>query len=1112
MFNRTIVRWTLALGALAALWPAASACAGQIDPGLQARMNAAGADELIQVVIRPVGTLSGAALKKQVASQYATLAEQHAAAVNALRATADAVQPAILRAMNAPEFDGRVYDAQGFWIDNVITARMTASAIAELAQRPDIEEVVEMPLVRLVTPVPADATDVTDNQSVTHGLRAIKADSVWAMGYTGSGRLIASMDTGVDGDHFVLASKWRGNNGYSVRESWFDPVYNDPKPRVYSGSGLTHGTLVMGLLVGVISQINDTIGVCPDCQWISAAAIDIPCPTNINIGCGNLFEAMQWLADPDGNPLTTDDVPDAVANPWGAFTKDPGDGCVPTGIGCSNIFWNAIDNIEAAGPVMVFAAGNEGSCGASTIRNPGNRNTSSTNSFSVGMVDSRTDIINPPVDPLSSKGPSDCDNSTIKPELVAPGVSLRSTTPGGNFSNTAAYGTSFSTPLVAGAVALLREYNPNATAEQIKQALLAGAKDLGPAGPDNSYGNGLLDIAAALRALPANAQPNISVQKDYYIRPAAGQSAQVVLRLKNAGAAATGVNVTITSNDSRLTIQDRAAAFANMPNAGDTAANHDDPFDVTVSLADVVSGERLPITVNITAAGGYARTYQAAIQTGPVRALDLYTHDAGNVQMTISSFGGFGLQADNLNPRKGETDYGVGFLYGGDATQSLFEGGFLVATGPTKVSDAVRNSSGSPDIDFMVDPGGRVAVSEPGETYAEETRAGFSDAYAENPIGVFVEQRTWASDNPDEDDYIVCEYTIWNRSGQTLNNLRAGLYFDWDFPFSGQTVATRDGGGFNAQLGLGWMRHRDENRFRGLCVISPTGTSSYHYFDNLTEIFDFDGLSENDKWLAMSGGFGQTVPPAEGDGSHLIAAGPFTIPADSAVRVAFAVIGATSEQALLASAQAAKDGYSAGTVSVSPVVLQFSAPVGGPDPNPQTVTITNNTDQSVTFGVLEVPAFAIVDPSVGEIAAGEDVQLTVRPSVGDRTAGVYRDTLAITTSDPLLPLVRIQVTLSVGSGGVSVNPNPFSPAANGSVTLTLAKPATGKTTAAIYDLGGRLVHDFGAVSAGNTVLIWDGKSEDGDEVADGVYFCYVEAGGEGGFKQTLKIAVKKKID
>jgi bacillopeptidase F len=1102
---------------------ASGATAGQIDPGLAAKMQATNPDSFLSVVIRPIGTLLGADLKRQVTARYATRAEQHRATMEALQATATYTQRPVLAAINSPQFQGRVLDAEGFWIDNIITAQVTPSAIAELAQRADVEEILLMPRVELVKPIPSDATGVNDSKSVQNGLRAIRADSAWALGYTGSGRLVASLDTGVDGKHQMLSGKWRGHNGYPREQCWFDPVYRDTVPRNYPGEGISHGTNVMGIMVGGgIPGLNDTIGVCPDCQWISAAAIDIPCPLAPTSICSNLIEALQWVADPDGNPLTSDDVPDAVANPWGALTVDidTQNNCFETGVGCADIFWNMIDNIEAAGAVMVFAAGNEGDCGASTIRNPANRVTSDVNAFSVGMVDTQTDIDNPTVDLLSSLGPSDCDGTSIKPELVAPGVNIRTTNPNNQLTNSA-YGTSFSTPHVAAAVALLREACPNATVDQIKHAMISSARDLGPAGPDNSYGHGLLNVVGAIRALQQiapNTRPNLIVSKTYYVLPGPGQTVDLALLLKNSGTAATGVHATLVSNDPRLTVVDGSASFPDMPALGDTANNSNDLFRVTVG-PDVVSGERLAVTLTITAAGGYSRTEHAAIQTGPEQTPDLYTHDAGNVALTISDFGGFGLQADNLNPRKGDAGYGVGFRYPkDDLTPSLFEGAFMVGVGPTQVSDAARNSSGAPDVDFRVDPGGRIQVSAPGERYAQETRSAFSDDYAENPIGLFIEQRTWASDVSNENNYVVCEYTIHNRSGHTLTGVHAGLFFDWDFPFAGDAVASRDSGNYNPQFRVGWMRDAQAARYRGLAVISPEGPSAYRYFDNSFELYTpwsecdtCDGFTDPEKWAAMNSGFTKTTPVAARDGAHLIAAGPFTIPADSAVRVAFAIIGATSQEELLTAAQTAQSNYNAGTVTISPSSVAFTAPVGGPDPNPQSLRINNATDVDVTFGAHEIPAFLSVDPDTGVVAPGAFTDLTLHAAVGDRAAGVYRDTLLLLTSDPLAPAVRIEITLTVGSGTqANVNPNPFDPAAaSKTVTLSLKKAATGKTTARIYDLGGELVKDFGTIDAGVSTLIWDGKTDAHVVVANGVYFCYVEASGTDGFNQTFKIAVKK---
>ncbi|MCH8991103.1 MAG: S8 family serine peptidase [Acidobacteria bacterium] len=950
-----------------------SAGAGQINDELAARMRSAGADELLPVIIRPVGTVVGSVLKRQVAANVATRAGRHRAAVETWQAAARRSQPPILAALADDYYQNRVYDAKGYWIDNIITAEMTPSAIAEIADRSDVDEIILMPKISLIAPLAVPDATATGRaagaQSIENGLIAIKADSVWMLGYTGKGRLVASIDTGVSGKHIGLESRWRGNNGYSAAESWFDPIYPDSVPQTYSG-GLSpsHGTRGMSIMVGTVDILGDTLGVCPDCQWISAAAIDIPCPVAGGCSCGNLFDAMQWVADPDGDPITETDVPDAVANPWGALNEFAG---------CSDVFWNAIDNVEAAGAAMIFAAGNEGS-GVSTIRNPANRIQSETNAFAVGMVDTRLASPTPPVDVLSSRGPSDCDDVTIKPEIVAPGVNIRSffgansiDPPGGG----SAYGTSFSSPHVAAAIALLREYNPNATVDEIKTALLNSATDLGPTGPDNAYGHGLLDIMGAIRLLPENTEPDLYVKRDYYTRPAPGGTTEMVLLLRSSGAiAATGISVNIISEHPRLSVLTAAASFPDITAASDTSGNFAEPFEFSVAT-DAISGERLALRIEISADGGYARTLRAALQVGPVQSDEVFTHDAGNFQLSISAMGMYGLSLEGLSPRPG----GIGYFYGADPTQSLFEGSFLLGTDANHVSDNVRNAGMVPDVDFQVDPGGRLGIMEPSVHHDEETRAAFSDATAENPIGVFVEQRTWVDTDVEKDDYLVAEYTITNRSGETITGLRAGLFFDWDFPWTGP-VATRDGGGFNQSEGIGWMRHRDENRFRGLAVISPMGTTSYYYYDNLTELFDADLLSEWDKWRALAGGFLQTEPPLglQGDGSHLIGTGPFTILPDSTITVAFAIIGATTESGLITSVRQARAEYACASKNclchsdpqcdgisdvldvVRAVDVAFRGSPDIPDPDPTCLQKTTDIDCDGVTTILDVVRFVDV--------------------------------------------------------------------------------------------------------------------------------------------------------
>src|SRR5690606_28828503 len=171
---------------------------------------------------------------------------------------------------------------------------------------------------------------------------------------------------------------------------------------------------------------------------------------------------------------------------------------------CDAGFWQAIDVAEAAGVVVIFAAGNEGSRGAQSLRTPADRATTPWNCFSVGALRPGSTAIAS----FSSRGPSGCVGNPIKPEVCAQGESVRSSIRGGGYGVMS--GTSMAAPHVSGAVALLREVDPNLTADQVKQLLFDTADDLGTPGEDNTFGAGRINLESAYNALRAR-QSAVSV-------------------------------------------------------------------------------------------------------------------------------------------------------------------------------------------------------------------------------------------------------------------------------------------------------------------------------------------------------------------------------------------------------------------------------------------------------------------------------------------------------------------------------------------------------------------------------------------------------------------------
>jgi hypothetical protein len=296
------------------------------------------------------------------------------------------------------------------------------------------------------------------------------------------------IDTGVYPNHPALNFKWRGNTVPSS-QAWFDPA-GTTVPSDCDG----HGSHTMGTMVGWSPTTGDTVGVAIDAEWIAAKTICTSPHTS------NTIAAFQWSMNPDGDPLTITDMPDAINNSW--FDPDVSNEC-------SGIYKTTLDAVEAAGIAVVFSAGNSGS-GASTITKPKNINTNNVNVMCTAAIDGASYLggNTNPIASFSSRGPSVCGGTgslLIKPEVSAPGVNVRSSGTSSGYSFLS--GTSMAAPHVAGAVALLKQFAPNLTGKQILEALYNTAVDLGTAGEDNNYGMGLIDVYAAYLALSDTISP-----------------------------------------------------------------------------------------------------------------------------------------------------------------------------------------------------------------------------------------------------------------------------------------------------------------------------------------------------------------------------------------------------------------------------------------------------------------------------------------------------------------------------------------------------------------------------------------------------------------------------
>ena len=463
------------------LLPSASLIAGEIEPALRDTLDNLDRDEFATGVVFLADKVDVQGLTRSLLYPVRLpAAERHERVIRALQDKAQATQQPIIELLDAAKRQNRVAGYTSYWIANIIAIEAKADLFLTLAARSDVEGIYQNRVVELIKPV-TEQGSFAAGRGVETGIQGTGAPDLWAMGYRGQGTIVANIDTGVDGNHPALASRWRGlDPGVSSMEAWFDPVTSTTFPQDFQG----HGTHTMGTICG--SEGSNQIGMAPNAQWIAAATIDRVSIDQTKI---DAVLSFQWCADPDGNPATFDDVPVVTSNSWGISPIFHG---VPHG---DKFFWDAIDGCEAAGCAVVFAAGNEGYYGGETLRTPSDRITSPVNVLSVGSVNSdqvtRTDF--------SSQGPSGIDHQTIKPEVMAQGNDVRSSTVGGGYGSKS--GTSMACPHAAGAIALLKSAYPDATPYEVKAALVYSASDLGAAGPDNEYGNGRINMMAALSFL-----------------------------------------------------------------------------------------------------------------------------------------------------------------------------------------------------------------------------------------------------------------------------------------------------------------------------------------------------------------------------------------------------------------------------------------------------------------------------------------------------------------------------------------------------------------------------------------------------------------------------------
>ena len=263
----------------------------------------------------------------------------------------------------------------------------------------------------------------------------------------GSGVRVAVIDTGVDDDHPDLAGIVIGGADFSG--------IGTPDGTQPVGPGGFHGTMVSSLIAGQGKISGGVIGVAPGVELLS-----------VSVGLGvegadtdaQVAQAIIWSVENGASVINLSLSRNSER--WPASWDEA--------------FLFAFENDV----VIVAASGNREAQSYATAPAtiPG--------VLSVTAVDEAGQV-------NSSAGAGG-----IGVAVAAPGIDMLGSFPGGEIKTWE--GSSAAAPIVTGLVALMRQADPVASADDIIQRIISTAVDLGDPGFDGIYGYGLIDPIAAV--------------------------------------------------------------------------------------------------------------------------------------------------------------------------------------------------------------------------------------------------------------------------------------------------------------------------------------------------------------------------------------------------------------------------------------------------------------------------------------------------------------------------------------------------------------------------------------------------------------------------------------
>jgi len=533
--------------------------------------------------------------------------------------------------------------------------------------------------------------------------------------------------------------------------------------------------------------------------------------------------------------------------------------CSWGGGGYSRLGQEVIDNATQLGAVVVGAAGNDNL----TIDHypSGYRNVLSVASTDEGDYK------------------SSFSNYGYGIDVSAPGSSILSTWQGGSY--TYASGTSMAAPLAAGLVALVLARYPNLSPIQAAEIVRVTCTDINliNSGYVDMLGKGRINALNSMTVNNPRSVRNIKIEftdelgnNNGILEP--GETIRVKGEFLNFLSPASNLKIFLETTSPYVNITNtlfNAGSYGTLVSFN----NYNSPYTFSI-LQNIPQNQEILFKLYFTD-GNYTD-----FQWVKATANQTYANQSGNdITLTITSKGALGFN-DYPNNNQG---IGLKYQNGGNL---LFEGALIAGKSAQYVVDAVRSSNANlQSIDFsVVKP---FSIKIPGGFADIEGNSIIEDVNSTYKIGLKIDFNSYSFTSPQHEKFIILRYRFKNRSLTDITNFYPGLFFDWDMvDGSGLDDFTK----WSEEGKFGYTYHigGTPNSYAGSALISST---SYGYWGILNGGGDggfsiYDGFSKSEKWTALSSGVGKNQAGG-GDISFVISGGPFNIPVNDSVDIAFAV-------------------------------------------------------------------------------------------------------------------------------------------------------------------------------------------------------------------------------